>query len=81
MGGMWDGMRADEKEVNSPVAFAAALLLGGGWVDALVAGLAKVAWEVLFRGGGAIGEADVVAVGGLVGASHWREVLALGWWV
>lgn len=55
---------------NSPVAFAAALLLSSGWVDALVAGLAKVAGKMLLRGGSAIGKANVVTVGSLVGASH-----------
>lgn len=63
---------------DSPVAFAAALLLGRGWVDALVAGLAEVAGEMLLRGGGAIGEADVVTIGNLVCASHCEvEMLAL----
>lgn len=57
-------------EWDLPIALAAALLLGGGWVGVGVAGFAEVAREVLFRGGGAVGKADVVAVGGFVGASH-----------
>lgn len=59
-----------EGEWSLPVAFAAALLLGFGWTGAGEARLAEVAGEVLLRAGGAIGEADVVTVGDLVGAGH-----------
>ena len=55
---------------DSPIAFAAALLLGVGGVLAGVAGFGEVAWEMLFWGRGAVGEADVVAVVALVSASH-----------
>ena len=55
---------------NVPIALAAALLLGAAGVGVGVARLAEVAREVLFGGGGAVGQADVVAVGGFVGASH-----------
>jgi len=53
-----------------PVAFATTLLLGVGRVLAGVPGLAEVAREVLLRSSGAVGEANVVTVGGLVSAGH-----------
>jgi hypothetical protein len=60
-----------------PVALAAALLLGVAGVVASVAGLAEVAREVLLRSGGAVGKANVVTVGSLVGASHCGEAVSL----
>ena len=63
---------AHSLRVNLPVALATTLLLGGGWIGAVEACFAEVAWEVLFWGGGAIGEANVVTVGSLVSASHWK---------
>lgn len=57
---------------DEPVAFAASLLLGVGWVLAGIARFGKVAREVLFWSGGAGGKADVVTVVVLVGASHCR---------
>jgi len=64
-----------------PVALATALLLGVGWGFAGVAGLAEVLGKVVFRDGGAVGDAGVVAVGGLVGAGHWGGGVseAIGW--
>lgn len=56
-----------------PVAAALTLLLGAGWIDAVVAVLCKVAWQVLFWSSCAIGETDVVTVVGLLSASHWKE--------
>lgn len=37
-----------------------------------MAGFAKVAREMLFGEGGAVGETDVVAVGDFVGSCHWK---------
>lgn len=54
----------------APVGFSTALLLGAGGSVVDVAGFSEVAGEVLGGGGGAVGEADVVAVGGFVGAGH-----------
>lgn len=56
--------------LTAPVAFTTALLLGGSWVLAGVSGLGEVAWEMLFWCGSAVGEANVVTVVVLVGASH-----------
>lgn len=56
--------------MNLPIPFAAALLLGVLGVLAGVARFGEVAWEVLLRSGGAVGEALVVTVVGLVAASH-----------
>jgi hypothetical protein len=53
-----------------PVAFATALLLGVGRGFTGVSGLAEVLWQVVFWGGGAVGQAGVVAVSQLVGAGH-----------
>lgn len=65
MGGGLKGVCKD-----SPVGFAAALLLGAAGVVAVVARLAKVAWEMLLWSGGSVGQANVVAVSGLVSTSH-----------
>ena len=54
-----------------PIALPTTLLLGVLRVLTSVSGLGEVAWEVLFRGRGAVGEALVVAVVGLVAASHY----------
>lgn len=59
-----------------PVAFAAALLLRVARVVTSIAGFAEVAWEMLFWSGSAVGEADMVPVSGLVGASHCEARLA-----
>lgn len=56
--------------VDLPVAFAAAFLLRFGGIGAGEARLAEVAWQVLFRDCGAIGETDVVTVVALVCTSH-----------
>lgn len=55
---------------NAPIASALTLLLGARRVDAVVTSFGKVAWKMLFRSSSAIGEADVVTVVGLLGASH-----------
>lgn len=68
---IWGDMVGSEALGCLPVAFAAALLFGVAWGFAGVAGLAEVLGEVVFWDGGAVGEADVVAVSGLVGAGHW----------
>ena len=57
---------------DSPIAFAATLLLHALRVAAGEALLSKVAWEMLLRGSSAIGEASVVTVGSLVSAGHYR---------
>ena len=59
------------KEADKPVALATALLLDLLGVGIDVAGLGKVTREVLLRLGGAVGEAGVVTIVLLVGASHW----------
>ena len=59
---------------DSPVAFAATRLLGASWIDAGMAGFCKVAREVLFRSGCAIGEPNVVPIVLLGGSGHWIEV-------
>lgn len=69
----WEGKSADSWEGdvrNLPIALAATVLLIRSWIDAGVAALGEVAWEMLLWGGGAIGKASVVTVGSLVGASH-----------
>jgi hypothetical protein len=55
---------------NIPVALATALFLGVGRRFAGVSGFAEVLWQVVFRGGSAVGQAGVVAVSQLVGAGH-----------
>jgi hypothetical protein len=60
---------------NIPVALATALFLGVGRGLAGVSGFAEVLWQVVFRGGSAVGQAGVVAVSQLVGAGH------CGFWV
>ncbi len=57
-------------KLDIPIAFATALLLGGGWVSASIACFGEVAWEVLLGSGGTIGKAYMVTVVGLVSASH-----------
>ena len=54
----------------SPVASATTLLLDASWVCVNVTCFAKVARKVVFWEGSAVGEASVVAVVLLVGASH-----------
>lgn len=49
------------------------MLLGARRVDAVMASFGKVAWKMLFWSSSAIGEADVVTVVGLLGASHWER--------
>lgn len=66
-------------EWSLPIAFAAALLLGVGRGLAGVAGLAEVLGEMLFRRGGAVGKAGVVAVSSFVAAGHWDHLLAMHW--
>lgn len=56
-----------------PVALAASRLFSSAGVIARVSGFAKVAREVLLWGCGAVGEADVVAISGFVGAGHCCE--------
>ena len=56
---------------NVPVALATALLFGVRRRLAGVSGLAEVLGEVLFRQGGAVGEANVVTVSGFVATGHW----------
>ena len=56
--------------MNLPVALAPTLLLGGRGVGIGEASLAKIARQVLLWSSGAVREADVVTVGGFVGASH-----------
>ena len=53
-----------------PIALAATLLLGATGIGVRIAGFAKVAWKVLFRGSGAVCKTDVVAIVGLLSASH-----------
>jgi hypothetical protein len=60
----------DGWDVCVPISLAATLLLGAGGSVVDVARLAKVPGQVLGGSSGAVGEADVVAVGGFVGASH-----------
>ena len=67
---------ADSDTDILPVAFAAALLLSIGWTGAGVPGLAEVAWKMLLWSSSAIGKTDVVAISGLVGASHCGNALA-----
>lgn len=73
------GMLGTAVGPNVPVALASALLLGVGRGLAGVAGLAEVFWEVVFRLGGAVGEADVVTVSGFVATGHWSGWLELFW--
>lgn len=72
MEGFMDGMLIFRILVrqNVPVALATALLLGVGRRLAGVSGLAEVLGEMLFRQGGAVGEANVVTVSGFVATSH-----------
>ena len=64
-GGILEMTQNDWRSRHIPVAFAAALLLGTFWINGQTASLGKVAREVLFGGGGAIGKTSVVAVGEL----------------
>lgn len=59
-----------------PVTLASTSLFGAAGVVAGVACFAEVAGKVLFRGGGAIGEANVVTVGGFVGAGHLKWLVS-----
>ena len=52
--------------VDSPVTLAEPTLLDYLGIISLVAVLGKVAWKMLFWGGGALSEADVVTSVGLV---------------
>lgn len=63
---------------GAPVAASLTLLLGARWIDAVVAVLCKVAWQVLFWSSCAIGETDVVTVVGLLSASHVGWLMCLG---
>jgi len=47
------------------------LLLGVGRGFAGVSGFAEILGQMVFWGGGAVGQAGVVAVSLLVGAGHW----------
>ena len=53
-----------------PIALAAAALLRLGWVSVGMAGFGKVLGKTCFTLGSAIGNAGVVTVSVLVGASH-----------
>jgi hypothetical protein len=60
-------------ELDLPVAFASTFLLDLLWIFANMTRFGKVAWKVVFRGGSTIGEAAVVTIVVLLGASHWYE--------
>jgi hypothetical protein len=60
----------DGVELDLPVAFAATFLLDLLWIFANVTRFGKVAWEVVFRRCSTIGEAAVVTIVVLLGASH-----------
>lgn len=61
-----------------PIALAAAALLRLGWVRVGMAGFAKVLGESGFTLGSAIGNAGMVTVSVLVGASHCTQLSASG---
>jgi hypothetical protein len=58
-------------ELDLPVAFASTFLLDLLWVFANVTGFGKIAREMVIRGCSTIGEAAVVTIVVLLGASHW----------
>ena len=57
-------------ELDLPVAFTTTFLLDLLWIFANVTRFGKVAWEVVFRRCSTIGEAAVVTIVVLFGASH-----------
>lgn len=70
-----------KRQGSLPVALTTALLLSVGRVLAGISSLAEVAREMLLGSSGAVGQANVVTVSGLVGASHYGKlsVLSYSW--
>jgi len=62
-----------------PIAFATSLLFDTLWVSVSVTMFGEVARKAVFRKGCTIGQAAVVAVVVLVGASHYLRVSARSW--
>ena len=60
-----------KRELNLPIAFAAAILLRLCWILTRMARFRKVTGKMLLRLGSAISEASMVTVSVLVGASHY----------
>jgi hypothetical protein len=68
----------NRKVRDLPITLAAAALLRLGWVSVGMAGFGKVLGKTSFTLSSAIGNAGVVAVSVLVGASHWIRQSASG---